>query len=68
MQVVSILVILEVDIKPTDDLSGQYSLTIKSDASGTPDNLTTGQYLVFQGQEITGGYITYATHKLKVTA
>ena len=52
----------------TDDLSGQYSLTIKSDAGGTPDNLTTGQYLEFQAQEITGGYITYATHKIRVTA
>jgi len=52
----------------TDDLSGQYSLTIKTDADGSPANMTSGQYLVFQGQEITGGFITYTTHKLKVTA
>jgi len=52
----------------TDDGSGQYSLTIKTDASGTPANMTTGQYLEFQAQDINGGFIDYASNKIRVTA
>jgi len=51
-----------------DDLSGQYSLTIKTDAGGSPANMSAGQFLEFQAQDINTGFIVYATNSIKVTA
>lgn len=48
-----------------DDGLGQYTLTIKK--SGTPTDLTSGDYAVIQAHDDDGTYLTYLSNTIKVT-
>jgi len=56
----------DVDVTAVSEANGQYTLTIKKDASGTPANLVSGEYAILQGRDDDGSFFTYLTNPYKV--
>ena len=51
-----------------EDGLGQYTLTIKADADGTPVNLAAGEYATLQASDDDATYVTYLSSALKIQA